>query len=206
MERVFDFTRDYQTIAYLFIIILLIVNMIFTIFSKNNVKILSKQLLAWIIIFLIICVGYAFKFELNYLSQRVLSVLIPSYSWVDSQGRIVISRGSDSHFYINAIVNGIMIKFMVDTGASDVALTLNDAKKLKLDLSKLNYNKTYSTANGIITGASIRLDSMEIGAGIFKNVEAHLGSGNLDVSLLGMSVLERFKVFKIDRDMLILEY
>ena len=73
-------------------------------------------------------------------------------------------------------------------------------------LSKLNYNKTYSTANGIITGASIRLDSMEIGAGIFKNVEAHLGSGNLDVSLLGMSVLERFKVFKIDRDMLILEY
>ncbi|MDR0296627.1 MAG: TIGR02281 family clan AA aspartic protease [Rickettsia sp.] len=68
---------------------------------------------------------------------------------MNKQGELVISCSNDGHFYINALVNGVKIKFMIDTGASDVALTTSDAKMLGFDLSKLNYTRTYSTANGI---------------------------------------------------------
>lgn len=200
-----NFTWGKQEIISCFTMILIIVNIVYNAVNNNSITALSGQLLAWGGIFLVIIIGYAFRFELNYVTQRVISVIIPSYNWVNT-GELVISRNNDGHFYINALVNGVEIKFMIDTGASDVALTTKDASSLKFDLSKLNYNKTYSTANGTSSAALIILDSVKIGDGIFKNVEAHVGTGGLDISLLGMSVLERFKIFKIDRDILILSY
>lgn len=190
-----------------FIMILIIISIVYNSFSQKGIKILLIQLLTWGGIFLIIIIGYAFRFELNYTTQRVISVLIPSYNWINKQGELVISRSSDGHFYIDALVNGVKIKFMIDTGASDVALTTRDAKMLGFDLSKLNYTRTYSTANGTSTAAPVKLDSVVIGnRAFFRNIEAHIGIGGLDISLLGMSILERFKGFRIDRDMLILSW
>ncbi|MDD9334935.1 MAG: TIGR02281 family clan AA aspartic protease [Rickettsiaceae bacterium] len=202
-----EFSWSNQNSISCFITILIIISIVYNSLSQKGIKIVSIQLLTWGGIFLIIITSYAFKFELNYAAQRVISVLIPSYNWVNKQGELVISRSNDGHFYVNAVANGIKIKFMIDTGASDVALTISDAKMLGFDLSKLNYTKTYSTANGTSRAAPVRLNSVEIGRGaFFRNVEAHIGTGGLDVSLLGMSLLERFKGFRIDRDMLILSY
>lgn len=190
-----------------FVMILIIINIVYNSFNQKGIKIVSIQLLIWGLIFLIIIIGYAFRFELNYTTQRVVSVLIPSYNWVNKQGELVISRSNDGHFYIDILVNGVKIKFMIDTGASDVALTTNDAKMLGFDLSKLHYTRIYSTANGTSTAAPVKLDSVVIdNRAFFRNIEAHIGTGALDISLLGMSVLERFKSFRIDRDMLILSW
>ncbi len=190
-----------------FVMILIIISIVYNSFNQKGLKIVSIQLLIWGLIFLIIIIGYAFRFELNYTTQRVISVLIPSYNWVNKQGELVISRSSDGHFYIDVLVNGVKIKFMIDTGASDVALTTNDAKMLGFDLSKLHYTRIYSTANGTSTAAPVKLDSVVIdNRAFFRNIEAHIGTGGLDTSLLGMSVLERFKGFRIDRDMLTLSW
>ncbi len=202
-----EFSWSNQNSISCFIMILIIISIVYNSLSQKGIKIVFIQLLTWGAIFLIVIIGYAFRFELNYTTQRVISVLIPSHNWVNKQGELVISRSSDGHFYINALVNGIKIKFMIDTGASDVALTTSDAKMLGFDLSKLNYTRTYSTANGTSKDAPVRLNSIEIdNRAFFRNVEAHIGTGGLDISLLGMSVLERFKSFRIDRDMLILSW
>ena len=68
---------------------------------------------------------------------------------------------------------------MIDTGASDVALTTRDAEKLNIDLSKLKYTKTYSTANGLSNAASLQLRSIKIGDATFRNIEAHVGTGGV---------------------------
>lgn len=175
-------------------------------FLQKNIILFSTQLLIWIGILLVIIIGYAFRFELNYVSQRVIAVLVPSYSWVNTHGEIVTHRNSDGHFYIDAFVNGVKIRFMVDTGASDVALTTKDAKKLNFDLSAMKFTKTYSTANGVSKAAYVELDNIKLGDSNFRKVGAHVGMGGLDISLLGMSVLERFKSFRIERDTLILSY
>jgi len=185
--------------------LLILFSVIYSTISQNEVRKFCLQLAAWSAIFLVIITGYAFKFELNYAYQRVMSVLIPSYKWSTEAGEIIIARSGDGHFYIDALVNNVKIKFMVDTGASDVALTSEDAQKLGFDLTKLKYTRTYLTANGENKAAPLMLDSVVIGRE-FKDVAGHIGLGKLDISLLGMSVLERFKGFKIDKDLLILNY
>jgi aspartyl protease family protein len=87
-----------------------------------------------------------------------------------------------------------------------VAITAEDAKAIGINLATLEYTKEYSTANGVTRAAPIMLSSIKIGPAVMTEVKAHVNEGNLDVSLLGMSVISRFKSFKIDGDLLILEY
>ena len=195
---------DRHNVATIIIMSLFIVMGLYNFVSTHGFKKSLTQVFVWSAILLAIVAAYAFRFEMRYASNRVLSALMPSYSWHNDEGQIVISRSNDGHFYINALVNDVKIKFMVDTGASDVALTRQDAENLKFNLSKLSYTRKYSTANGISFAAPVTLNKFAIGNYIFKDVGAHIGEGELDTSLLGMSLIERFMSFRIDNDLLIL--
>ena len=91
-------------------------------------------------------------------------------------------------------------------GASDIALTQEDAKKLGFNLSNLKYTRQYNTANGISFAAPVRIPQLTIGKKTFYDLEGHVSSGGLDISLLGMGLIEDFKDFKITQDMLLLSY
>lgn len=173
---------------------------------SQGVRKLLTGIFAWLLIVFVIIIGYAFRSELDYGYQRVMAVLIPFSSWTNETGELVIARAPDGHFYLDAIINGAKIKFLIDTGASDIALTKNDAAKLGIDIARLKFTRKYSTANGISYAAPITLQTVTIGNKTFRNIKGHVGQGDLDISLFGMSAIESFKGFKLDRDMLILSY
>lgn len=180
-----------------------------TFFAKGTLKESFEKIkagLLWVVIFFIIIFGYAFRHELEEIKRRVISVLVPSYVWVE-EGEIVIARHNDGHFYLNALANDkVSIKFLIDTGASGVAITKQDAINMKFDLNKLNYNQRYSTANGIVYSAPIKIKKLQIGKKVLYNVNAHVTSGGLDISLLGMSIIDDFSDFRFTNDNLILKY
>lgn len=95
---------------------------------------------------------------------------------------------------------------VVDTGASDIALTQDDARKLGFGPAKLKYTRQYSTANGISMTAPLHIPLLTIGKKTFYNAEDHVTSGEIDISLPGMSLIEDFKGFKIIQDLLVLSY
>jgi len=166
-----------------------------------------KNIILWLGIFCLLILVYAFRFELSSIKERVVAVLIPSYSWTNNSGQLVIARSSNGHFYLDAVGSKNQeIHFLVDTGASDVALTRQDAIKLGFKLDALNYTRKYNTANGISYAAPVVIKELIIHKKTFYNVEAHVASEGLDISLLGMSLIEDFANFKITKDMLILEY
>jgi aspartyl protease family protein len=166
-----------------------------------------SSILLWVLIFAILIIAYAFRFELDSFKHKILAVVIPSYSWTDKQGELVIARSQDGHFYVNAKTqSNNTIKFLIDTGASDIALTKEAAIALGIDLSKLNYTTRSSTANGIAYSAPVKIKQLTIGKKTFYNLSANVSSGGLDISLLGMSLIDDFKNFKITNDMLILSY
>ncbi len=176
-------------------------------FSRKSSQGSSSNIFIWFIIFAVLIIVYAFRFELETLKDRVLAVLIPSYSWTNDEGQLVIARHKNGHFYLDAYTkNRAKIHFLVDTGASDIALTKDDARKLGFNLSKLKYTRTYNTANGPSAAAPVRIQQLTIGKKTFYNIEGHVTSGGLDISLLGMSLIEDFKDFKITQDMLLLSY
>lgn len=167
----------------------------------------SLNIFIWLIIFIALIIIYAFRFELETIKDRILAVIIPSYSWTNDEGRLVIARHKNGHFYLDAYTKDKeKIHFLIDTGASDIALTHEDARKLGFNLSNLKYTRQYSTANGISSAAPVRIPQLTIGDKIFYNLEGHITSGGLDISLLGMSIIDDFKDFKITQDMLILSY
>ncbi|MCC8461327.1 MAG: TIGR02281 family clan AA aspartic protease [Candidatus Megaira endosymbiont of Carteria cerasiformis] len=166
-----------------------------------------KNIILWLGIFCLLILVYAFRFELSSIKERVIAVLVPSYSWTNNSGQFVIARSSNGHFYLDAVGSkNQVIHFLVDTGASDVALTRQDAIKLGFKLDALNYTRKYNTANGVSYAAPVVIKELIIHKKTFYNVEAHVASEGLDISLLGMSLIEDFANFKITKDMLILEY
>ncbi|MDW4548687.1 TIGR02281 family clan AA aspartic protease [Defluviimonas sp. D31] len=113
---------------------------------------------------------------------------------------IEVPAAADGHFYLLAEVNGVTVRFVVDTGATDIVLTRRDAARAGLDPEGLNYFGTAMTANGRVATAPVRLDTLAIGGVSDANVPAVVNGGELNTSLLGMSYLSRHEVtFSGDR-------
>ncbi len=107
------------------------------------------------------------------------------------QGSVVSIPKSqrDGQFWTDARVNSGHVRFLVDTGASAVALTLNDAKKAGIRTRDLQYNVPISTAGGRNMAAYVDLRSISIGAITLRNVRALVVPEGLNTSLLGMTYL-----------------
>ncbi len=166
--------------------------------TRNQAKPLLQYALVWVLIFMVLIIGYSFK-------ERLVSEIMPSRA-IESQGVLEIRQSKDNHFYLDILVNDKKIRFLIDTGASDIVLNTNDAVTAGLDLKRLNFNKIYNTANGQVRGASAKIGKMQIGKMVFRDISVSVNEGELDISLLGMTFLERFSSYKVDGNILYLEY
>ena len=111
--------------------------------------------------------------------------------------QLVLRRAANGHFKVRAYVNGVAIPFLVDTGASDVALSASAAEQIGLNLRTLKYTRQYQTANGVIHAAPVTLRDVRIGDLRVYDVEASVTQTNLGMSLLGMSFLNRLTSFEV---------
>ena len=100
------------------------------------------------------------------------------------------------HFWVDAAVNGAPVRFMVDTGASAVVLTMTDAAAAGYGHGNLTFNVAMSTANGRARAAAIKLREVRIGQLAVSDVQAMVAE-NLNTSLLGMTFLKRLDGFEI---------
>ena len=117
----------------------------------------------WVVIGLLLAVGYTYRHDLREIGDRVLAELLPGRAM--SRGSTVeIARGNRGEFQIVAEINGARISTVYDTGASAVVLTQEAAKAAGLPLDFLNYSVQVETANGRTRAAPVTLDRVEVGA------------------------------------------
>ncbi len=139
----------------------------------------------------------------NHLEILTLRQAQPVPVQMDSSAASV-SKSADGHYWAQATVNGSAIKFLVDTGASTVALTPADAQRLGFDPGHLNYSFRVMTANGEAHAAAVKLASVSIAGAKVADVDALVLDKGLDTSLLGMTYLGRLSSFEATRTSLIL--
>ena len=121
-----------------------------------------------------------------------------------AEGAAQLTKGSDGHFWAEAAVDGKAVRFLVDTGATAVSLSLADAQRLGIDTDKLTYDYTVITADGRTRAASVKLASVAIAGARVRDVDALVIEKGLETSLLGMSYLGRLSRFEATPRALIL--
>lgn len=116
-----------------------------------------------------------------------------------------LKAGPDGHYYARAEINGRPLDVLVDTGASMVALTYEDAESIGLRLRPSDFTDRVSTANGTAAVAPVMLDRVSIGRVTVRNVRAAVCErGRLEKTLLGMSFLSRLARVGISQGRLVL--
>ena len=118
--------------------------------------------------------------------------------------QIIVPRARDGHYYLTLSINDAPIRFVVDTGATEMVLTQADAARVGLDPDALNYLGRARTANGEVRTAYVRLDEVVLGGVRDENVGAVVNEGEMDGSLLGMGYLQRWGRIEIAGGELIL--
>jgi len=103
----------------------------------------------------------------------------------------------DGHFRIDAMVNGVPVRFLVDTGASIVVLNPADAEHIGLNLNNLAYSASAETANGKVEAAPIVIQEILIGPIRLTDVVAVVDRQSTMASLLGMSFLSRLQGYEV---------
>jgi len=176
-------------------------------------------MLAWalrtVVLSLIACTGLALVLAPGGMVERYLSrqppgapggVQMTGLHLAATPNENVYRRGRDGHFYVDADVNGARIRFLVDTGATYVALSPDDARSAGLQVFESDYTARTNTANGVTRVAPVMLRQIELDQLQVFDVRAVVLEKPMPVSLLGMSFLSRLQGYETRNDELILRW
>ncbi len=157
--------------------------------NRGSLGKMARQAAAWTLIFLgaIAAVG---------LWSDIRDTVAPRQALVAS-GTIEVPRGPDGHYRLVLEMNGKPVEFIVDTGASDVVLTLRDARRIGIDTEALVFSGTAYTANGVVRTARARVAEVRLGDIVDRDLAVSVTAGETDLSLLGMTYLQKFSRIEI---------
>jgi aspartyl protease family protein len=196
-------SQDFASLAYKIALVAFVAGTVLTLFRERLTRAITAVAL-WVLFGLILVAAYSYRFELHEIGDRILAELLPGHAV--SHGRTVaVARTNAGDFSITAEINGAPVAMVLDTGASSVVLTRDDAKAAGLPLEVLEYTVTIDTANGRTRAAPVTLDRLAIGSLAERSVNALVAQpGQLKTSLLGMSFLNRLRSWEVSGDRLFL--
>jgi aspartyl protease family protein len=197
-------TDDFGALAYYTALIVFLGGSVLVMFRRSFSKALEAALF-WIVVGAVLAFAYTYRAELRGIADRIMAELMPGRVAQRSQRTVEIVRGRAGDFQVAAQVNGSRVAMVFDTGASAVVLTQEAARLAGLPLEVLSYTVSVDTANGRTRAAAVTLDRVAVGGIVERSVPALIAQpGQLRVSLLGMSFLNRLESWEVRGDKLVM--
>ncbi len=195
-------TGDFASLAYKIALLIFIGGAVLALF-RNRIAEAFQAALFWVVVALMLAVGYTYRHDLRDIGDRMLSELMPGRAATRGSTVEIARRGGE--FQVATQVNGARIAMVLDTGASAVVLTQEAAKAAGLPLEFLAYNVNVDTANGRTRAAAVMLDRVAVGSIVERAVPALIAQpGQLRTSLLGMSFLTRLSSWEVRGEKLVM--
>jgi aspartyl protease family protein len=163
-----------------------------------------RTVAGWAAIFLVAVTAYALRFDVVHLARRVGGALAPAHGVADGPRGLVIERGDDGAFDVIGRVNGAPVRFVVDTGATEIVLSPADAERAGLHPRADSFDLPSQTANGVGYGAPATVDTLSVGPIQMAGVPVSINKAPKGVSLLGMTFLRWLESFEVRDDRLYL--
>lgn len=191
-------TSSFASLVYFSALLLLIGGGFYSIFYGRFQEKL-KSIGIWLAIVALLAVGYNYRSNVVRVVDRMFSVVTPDPDITASiPNSVRVDRSAQGDFNTRVLVNGASIPMLIDTGASSVVLTLDAARAAGLPVDLLKYDITIETAKGRSFAAAVVIDQIRIGNIVQRRVPALIvRHGDLRISLLGMSFLQRLESFEL---------
>lgn len=169
---------------------------------------LFRSLAVWIVIGLVLVIGYERRDELESLATDITAGLSPGTpsTSVSADGRptVTLNKGLGGHFYVQAQANSGEVRFLVDTGATTTTMRESDAERAGIDIDELRYIVPVLTANGPTLAARANIRRFAVGGIERSDLTVMIApDAQLGQSLLGMNFLNSLEAFEFRRDRLI---
>jgi aspartyl protease family protein len=164
----------------------------------------ARMAMMWVVVVLVLAIGYTYRFELRDIANRVLAEAVPGRA--AARGRTVeLARTGAGDFQIATQVNNTWVPMVLDTGASTVMLTRDAAIAAGLPPEMIKYNVNVETANGRTYAAAATIERIAVGGIVERKVPVLIAQpGTLKTSLLGMSFLSRLDGWEVRGDRVVM--
>ena len=190
---------SYDTGRLIYLVLLgCVVLFYFLVSHRQNLGQMLRQAALWVLIFIGVIAGVG-------LWSDIREDVLPRQSVFAEAGRVEVPRAADGHYYLTLRVDGTPVRFVVDTGATDIVLSRNDAMRVGIEPGELIYSGMAGTANGPVRTARVRVDELALGRIDEREVTLWVSGGEMDTSLLGMAYLQRYDRLEITDGKLVLE-
>jgi len=157
----------------------------------------ARNIAIWAVVAAVLIGGYLYRDVFSDFGTRLQSAFLPSDPIASGDHTVVLSENEDGSFYITGAINGTRVLFLIDTGATGIVLSPDDAQRIGIDMTSLNYSAESATANGVGRGAPYTVSDLTAGPIHFSDVAVSINRAPMATSLLGMAFLRRVKSFEV---------
>ncbi|MBA3676289.1 MAG: TIGR02281 family clan AA aspartic protease [Sphingosinicella sp.] len=162
-----------------------------------------KMMAGWIIIFLLIFVLFALKDDILRLGKRVMDESRAEQGGVQVGGDLRIRQSPDGHFWVNAQLNGQIVRFLIDSGATTTSISAETARQANIRVGG-GFPVLVNTANGSITVQRARVENLQVGQIEREDFAVHVSEAFGDMNVLGMNFLSSLSGWRVEGTNLIL--
>ncbi|MEP3224553.1 MAG: TIGR02281 family clan AA aspartic protease [Parasphingorhabdus sp.] len=164
-----------------------------------------RSVLGWVAIFAIFIVIFSYQRELAGVWHRVTGELTGANDQVVSGSTLRIRQSADGHYWADAEVNGMPVRFLIDSGATTTALSLSTAQAADVEINEGGFPTYLNTANGTVEAQRGRISSLKVGPMIAKDLSIVVSEAFGDSNVIGMNFLSEMKSWRVEGQEMVLE-
>lgn len=164
-----------------------------------------RTALAWVAIFAVFIVGFSYQHEILAVWNRVAGEVTGTNDQRVVGDTLRIRQSADGHFWANATVNDLPVRFLIDSGATTTAMTLRTAKTAGIEISNSPFPVILSTANGSVEAQRGLIQSLQIGSMVAKDLPVVVAEEFGEANVIGMNFLSQLKSWRVEGREMIME-
>ena len=164
-----------------------------------------RNILAWVAIFAVFIVGFSYQREILAVWSRVSGEMTGANEQLVVGDTLRIRQSADGHFWVDAKVNALPVRFLIDSGATTTAMTLRTAQNARIDISKSPIPVILTTANGSVEAQRGTIQSLQIGPMVAQDLPVVVAEEFGDSNVIGMNFLSKLGSWRVEGAEMVLE-
>jgi aspartyl protease family protein len=164
-----------------------------------------RNILAWVAIFAVFIIGFSYQREILAVWSRVAGEMTGTNEQLVEGDTLRIRQSADGHFWVNAKVNALPVRFLIDSGATTTAMTLRTAQSAGIKIGENPFPVIVTTANGSVEAKRGTIQLLQIGPMVARELPVIVAEEFGESNVIGMNFLSKLRSWRVEGAEMVLE-